>query len=65
MTNQFKIEAIDESGNFEDMLAERFETLEEAVAATKDWDFPGVVMHIVDTENVTIAWKNYEGDPLN
>lgn len=62
---KFKIEAIDESGMFEDMIAERFETLEDAAEAYREWEYPDTVMHIIDIENQRVALKNYDRDPHN
>jgi hypothetical protein len=55
----FKIEAKDESGMFNDLLAERFETLEAALIAVKPWDYPDTQIHILDVENCYIVWQNY------
>lgn len=57
--NRYKIEAKDESGMFEDLINERFETLEAALVAVKPWDYPDTQIHILDTENVLIVWQNY------
>lgn len=58
----FKIEAKDETGMFNDMVVERFDTIEDAIQVFEYWDYGDVPMHIIDVENCRIVHKNYEDE---
>lgn len=55
----FKVESIDESGWWEDASAERFDTIEAAIAEALNW-WPEAQTRIIDVENQRAVWENGE-----